>query len=112
MADWLTAHPQAKYVTAVTHIDSVYSLGLANALRDAGFGDRAIVVGRGGDAGYMKLIAKGDPIVAVDGNPQFTQWGVPIVAMAEDIALGNPVPALVSPKVVTVTKANASKYVH
>jgi hypothetical protein len=32
--------------------------------------------------------------------------------MAEDLALGNPVPALVSPRVVTVTKANASKYTH
>jgi ribose transport system substrate-binding protein len=110
MADWITAHPDAKYVTAVSHIDSLYSLGLANALRDAGFGDKALVAGRGGDAGYMKLIAQGDPIVAVDGNPVFTAWGVPIVAMAEDIALGNPVPALVSPQVVIVTKANAAKY--
>jgi ribose transport system substrate-binding protein len=112
MADWLTAHPQAKYVTAVTHIDSVYSLGLANALRDANYGDRALVAGRGGDSGYIKLIASGDPIVAVDGNPQFTKWGVPIVAMAEDLALGKPVPALVSPQVAIVTKANASKYTH
>jgi hypothetical protein len=112
MADWITAHPQAKYVTAVSHIDVLYSLGMANALRDAGFGDRALVAGRGGDTSYMKLISQGDPIVAVDGNPVFTAWGVPIVAMAEDLALGNPVPALVSPKVVIVTKANASKYVH
>jgi ABC-type sugar transport system substrate-binding protein len=112
MADWLTAHPQAKYVTAVSHIDSVYSLGMANALRDAGYGDRALVAGRGGDSGYIKSIAKGDPIVAVDGDPVFTAWGVPIVAMAEDLALGNPVPSLVSPQVVIVTKANASKYTH
>ena len=112
MADWLTAHPQAKYVTAVSHIDSIYSLGMANALRDAGYGDRAIVAGRGGDSGYLKLIAQGDPIVAVDGDPEFTAWGVPIVAMAEDLALGNPVPALVSPNVVVVTKANAAKYAH
>ena len=112
MADWLTAHPQAKYVTAVTHIDSIYSLGLANALRDAGYGDKALVVGRGGDPGYIKTIASGDPIVAVDGDPQFTKWGVPIVAMAEDIALGNPVPALVSPQVAIVTKANAKQYMH
>lgn len=107
MADWITAHPDAKYVTAVSHIDSVYSLGMANALRDAGYGDRAIVAGRGGDAGYIKRIKQGDPIVAVDGDPQFTKWGVPIVGMAQDLALGNPVPALVSPAVLTVTKANA-----
>jgi hypothetical protein len=65
------------------------------------------VAGRGGDAGYIKLIKQGDPIVAVDGDPQFTKWGVPIVGMAQDLALGNPVPALVSPAVLTVTKANA-----
>jgi hypothetical protein len=109
MADWITAHPDAKYVTAVSHIDSVYSLGMANALRDAGYGNRAIVAGRGGDPGYIKLIAKGDPIVAISGDPQFTHWGVPIVGMAQDLALGNPVPALVSPAVRTVTKANAGK---
>jgi ABC-type sugar transport system substrate-binding protein len=110
MANWLTSHPDAKYVTAVSHIDSLYSLGMANALRTAGYGDRALVAGRGGDSSYIKLIAQGDPIVAVNGNPQFTHWGVPIVAMAEDIALGNPVPALVSPKLIVVTKANASQY--
>jgi ribose transport system substrate-binding protein len=110
MADWLTAHPQAKYVTAVGGIDSVYSLGMADALRAANFGNRGLVVGRGGDAGYIKAIASGDPIEAVDGDPVFTAWGVPIVAMAEDIALGKPVPAVVSPQVVIVTKANAAKY--
>jgi Periplasmic binding protein domain len=109
MAAWITAHPDAKYVTAVSHIDSVYSLGMANALRDANYGNRAIVAGRGGDAGYIKRIASGDPIVAISGDPQFTKWGVPIVAMAQDLALGNPVPALVSPAVRTVTKANAGK---
>jgi ABC-type sugar transport system substrate-binding protein len=109
MADWITAHPDAKYVTAVSHIDSVYSLGMANALRDANYGDRAIVAGRGGDPGYIKRIASGDPIVAISGDPQFTHWGVPIVGMAQDLALGNPVPALVSPAVRTVTKANAGK---
>jgi ribose transport system substrate-binding protein len=109
MANWITAHPDAKYVTAVSHIDSVYSLGMANALRDAGYGNRAIVAGRGGDPGYIKLIASGDPIAAISGDPQFTKWGVPIVGMAQDLALGNPVPALVSPAVRTVTKANAGK---
>jgi ABC-type sugar transport system substrate-binding protein len=109
MANWITSHPDAKYVTAVSHIDSVYSLGMANALRDAHYGNRAIVAGRGGDAGYIKRIRSGDPIVAVNGDPQFKKWGVPIVGMAQDLALGNPVPALVSPAVRTVTKANAGK---
>jgi hypothetical protein len=110
MADWLTAHPNAKYVTAVSHIDSLYSLGMADALQAANYGNRALVAGRGGDSGYIKQIGQGNPIIAVDGDPQFTHWGVPIVAMAEDLALGKPVPSLVSPQLVVVTKANASKY--
>ncbi len=110
MADWLTAHPNAKYVTVVSHIDSIYSLGMADALQAAGYGTRALAVGRGGDSGFIKLISQGNPIVAVDGDPQFTHWGVPIVAMAEAVGLGEPVPSLVSPQLVVVTKANASKY--
>jgi hypothetical protein len=110
MADWLTAHPQAKYVTAVSHIDSIYSLGMADALKAAGFGNRAIVAGRGGDTGYMTQIENGNPIIAVDGDPQFTKWGSPIVAMAEAIGRDQAVPSFVSPKVAIVTKANAKKY--
>jgi hypothetical protein len=110
MADWLTSHPNAKYVTVVSHIDSIYSLGMADALQAAGYGNRALAVGRGGDSGFIKLIAQGNPIVAVDGDPQFTHWGIPIVAMAEAVGLGQPVPALVSPQLVVVTKANAAKY--
>jgi ABC-type sugar transport system substrate-binding protein len=110
MADWLTAHPNAKYVTAVSHIDSLFSLGMADALQAANYGNRALVVGRGGDSGYIAQIGKGNPIIAVDGDPQFTHWGIPIVAMAEAIALGEPVPSLVSPKLVVVTKKNASQY--
>jgi ABC-type sugar transport system substrate-binding protein len=110
MTNWLTAHPNAKYVTGVSHIDSVYSLGMADALQAANYGNRALVVGRGGDSGFIKLIAQGNPIISVDGDPQFTHWGIPIVAMAEAIALGQPVPSLVSPNLVVVTKTNAAQY--
>lgn len=110
VADWLTAHPDAKYVTVGTYIDDIYGQGAANALRQAGFGSRGLVVGRGGGEASLKLIASNDPIFAVDGNPVFTGWGSPIVAMAQAIALGRPVPALVSPPVVAVTKENVDKY--
>ena len=46
MADWLTANPDVTHVVGTTHIDDVYSLGLSNALRDAEFGENALVVGR------------------------------------------------------------------
>ena len=110
MANWITAHPNAKYVTGVAHIDSLLSIGMADALQAAGYGKRALVVGRGGDSGYIHQIATGNPIIAVDGDPQFTHWGIPIVAMAEALALGEPVPALVSPQLVVVTQANAKQY--
>jgi ABC-type sugar transport system substrate-binding protein len=111
MADWITANPDAAYVVGTTHIDDLYSFGIANALRDADFGENALVVGRGGGSATLGLIAQGDPILAVSGNPVFTAWGDPIVAMAQDIALGYPVPFLVSPPVVPVTAENVSDFV-
>ena len=110
MADWLTANPDVTHVVGTTHIDDVYSLGLAIALRDAGFEDRALVVGRGGGTAFLELIASGDPIAGVSGNPDFPSWGAPMVAMAQDIALGRPVPYLVSPPVAAVTAANVDQY--
>lgn len=110
MADWITANPDVKYVVGTTHIDDLYSLGLANALRDAGFGENALVVGRGGGSAWLQLMASGDPIAGVSGNPDFPSWGPPIVAMAQDIALGNPVPYLVSPPVAAVTAENVADY--
>jgi ABC-type sugar transport system substrate-binding protein len=110
MADWLTANPDVTHVVGTTHIDDVYSLGLAIALRDAGFEDRGLVVGRGGGSAFLELIASGDPIAGVSGNPDFPSWGAPIVAMAQDIALGRPVPYLVSPPVAAVTAANVDQY--
>lgn len=110
MADWITANPDAEYVVGTTHIDDVYSLGLANALRDADFGENALVVGRGGGSATLELIASGDPILAVSGNPVFPAWGDPLVAMAQDVALGNPVPFLVSPPVVAVTSENVGEF--
>ena len=110
MADWITANPDVKYVVGTTHIDDVYSLGLANALRDAEFGENALVVGRGGGSAWLQLIASGDPIAGVSGNPDFPAWGDPIVAMAQDIALGRPVPYLVSPPVAAVTAENVADY--
>lgn len=110
MADWLTANPDVQCVVGTTHIDDVYSLGLANALRDANFGENALVVGRGGGSAWLELMATGDPIAGVSGNPDFPSWGDPIVAMAQDIALGKPVPYLVSPPVAAVTAENVADY--
>jgi ABC-type sugar transport system substrate-binding protein len=110
MADYITANPDVKYIVGTTHIDDIYSLGLANALRDAGFGENALVVGRGGGTAWLQLIASGDPIAGVSGNPDFPSWGDPIVAMAQDIALGKPVPYLVSPPVAAVTAENVKDY--
>jgi len=110
MADWITAHPDAKYVVGTAHADDLYSVGLANALRDAKFGDKALVAGRGGGSATLDLIKSGDPIMAVTGVLSFPLWGEPMVAMAQDAALGNPIPYLVSPPVIAVTSENVDQF--
>ena len=110
MADWITAHPDARYITGMGPADDIYGQGMANALRAANFGTRALIAGRGGTESSLKLIASGDPIFAVDAHLQFPTWGGPLVGMAQQIALGQAVPALVSPPVVAVTKENVDKY--
>jgi ABC-type sugar transport system substrate-binding protein len=110
MTEWLDGHPDAKYVTATSGSDDVYSQGLASALRDADFGDRALVVGAGGGHSSLELIASGDPIFAVDGHPNYASWGPAIVALAQQIALGQAVPSVVSPRPVVVTEANVDRF--
>jgi ABC-type sugar transport system substrate-binding protein len=110
MADWITAHPNAKYIAGIGPIDDLYGQGMATALRAANFGNHALIAGRGGGESSLKLIASGDPIFAVDANLLFAKWGNPLVAMAQQIALGQAVPAIVSPAVVAVTKENVSQY--
>jgi len=106
--DWLTAHPQAKYVVGSFWVDSI-AVGMAQALKARGFGDRALVAGGDASDSVVKMIAAGDPILQVDADKGFLKWGTYAVALAQDIAAGRPVPTYMDPGTTAVTPGNAAK---
>ncbi len=108
VTDWLTAHPQAKYVVGAEWVDSTV-MGMVQALRDKGFTSNALVATGDATDEILKVIANNDPILQVDTDKRFGLWGTFLVSMAEDVAAGRPVPAYVDPGTVAVTPANAAK---
>ena len=112
MANWLTAHPQAKYIVGSTWEDE-YGMGMLSALQASGYTGRALLVGRGAEVPALQLIAKSNPIYVATLNPGFLQWGPPIVALAEDVAAGDPVPSYIAPPSTMVdTSAEANSLLH
>jgi ABC-type sugar transport system substrate-binding protein len=91
MADWLTAHPQARYVTGATVYD-IRSLGAHAALKAAGFGDRAILVGNGLEPAAKALVDAGDPIMVATLDPGEQNGGKFVIPLALDILAGKAVP--------------------
>jgi len=106
--NWLTAHPEAKYVLGGAWDDSPRGLGMVQALNQRRFGTRAAIVGRGGDLASIKLLAAKDPIFAADLDPGFSVWGPALLALTQDIVAGKPVPTLVAPPNLLITSANAN----
>ena len=96
MRNWLTAHPQAKYIIGAAWDDS-RAPGMVQALNDAGIKSNGIIVGRATVNTSLETMASGNPTYAADLNMGFTQWGPSMVALAEDIAAGKPVPTLTTP---------------
>ncbi len=96
LRNWLTAHPQAKNVVGAAWDDG-RAPGMVQALQDAGFTKNGVIVGRATTEDALKIIASGDPIFVADLNMGFPQWGPSMVALAEDIYEGKPVPTLTTP---------------
>jgi ABC-type sugar transport system substrate-binding protein len=92
MSDWITAHPQAKYVTGDTVYD-IRSLGAYAALKAANFGKNALIIGNGDEPAAKALVKAGDPINAaeIDANEQI--GGEYVIPLVEDILAGKPVPS-------------------
>jgi ribose transport system substrate-binding protein len=91
--DWLTAHPQAKYVVGSAWND-VKAFGMAQALEGAGYtSDNALTAGR--DANTEQLAAmKSGSILQVNLDLKLIDgWTVAMIGVAEDILEGKPVPA-------------------
>lgn len=91
--DWLTAHPQAKYVVGSAWND-VKAFGMAQALEGAGYTpDNALTAGR--DANTEQLAAmKSGSILQVNLDLKLIDgWTVAMIGVVEDILEGKPVPA-------------------
>lgn len=91
MSDWLTAHPQAKFVTGATVYD-IRSLGAHAALKAAGFKDNAALVGNGLEPAAKALVDAGDPIMVSTLDPGEQNGGKYVIPLALDILAGKPVP--------------------
>jgi ABC-type sugar transport system substrate-binding protein len=91
MADWLTAHPQAKFVTGDA-VNDQRALGMQAALKAAGFSSNALIIGIGEEPAAVTLIDQGDTIY--QGTVQYfpERRGLFAVPLAQDIANDKPVP--------------------
>lgn len=106
--DWLTAHPDAKYIIA-TSINDDRAYGIAQAMKQAGRGDAAvdgIVVGKNAEKAALDAVRAGDtPLV---GTVSFfgNKYGDDVIPLALDILAGKPVPTIVSVAHEVISKAN------
>jgi len=103
LTDWLTAHPDAKYVVGSAWND-VKAFGMAQALEAAGFTkDNALTAGR--DANTEQLAAmKNGSILQVNLDLDLVDgWATAMLAVAQDIVAGKAVPAYNVPAAVPIT---------
>lgn len=104
--DWVTAHPQAKYVIAEMWADSI-GVAMAQGLESKGF-TRKNAIAAGGDAAdsVLALMAKKKTVLQVNSTKDFPNWGVLGLAMAQDVAAGRPVPSFSEVKITFITDQN------
>jgi ABC-type sugar transport system substrate-binding protein len=93
VTDWLTAHPQAKYVVGSAWND-VKAFGMAQALEGAGFTpDNALTAGRDANTEQLQAIKTGS-ILQVDLDLNLIDgWPVAMIGVLQDVLEGKPVPA-------------------
>jgi ribose transport system substrate-binding protein len=110
--DWLTAHPDAKYIVATT-INDDRGVGIANAMAQAGRGDPTvdgIVIGKNADESGLAAIRRGGtPFV---GSVAFfpDRYGEFLIPLALDILEGKPVPSIVRVPHQVITAENIDKW--
>lgn len=110
--DWLTAHPDAKYIVA-TSINDDRAYGIAQAMTQAGRGDPTvdgIAIGKNAETVALNAIRAGDsPLV---GTVSFfgNRYGDYLVPLALDVLAGNAVPSIVSVPHEVISKANIDTY--
>ena len=104
LTDWLTAHPQAKYVVGSAWND-VKAFGMAQALEAAGFTPaNALTAGRDANTEQVTAIKSGGSILQVDLDLDLINgWSAAMLAVAQDIAAGKAVPAYNVPAATPIT---------
>ncbi len=103
VTDWLTAHPDAKYVVGSAWND-VKAFGMAQALEAAGFtAANALTAGR--DANTEQLAAiKAGSVLQVDLDLDLIDgWATAMIAIAQDIVAGKAVPSYNVPAATPIT---------
>jgi ribose transport system substrate-binding protein len=103
--NWLTAHPNAQHILACGFAD-VFAQGMANALKAANRASNAAVVGTGGSTDARNSIKSGGAFAGTV-NQHYDQYGDYLVAEAEDIFEGKPVPVLVHQSLDIIDATNA-----
>jgi hypothetical protein len=99
--DFLTAHPQAKYVIAESFSDFI-TVPMVQALQQKGYTLKtALAAGGQGNEAPLQAMAKGS-LLQDEYSKDFQHWGILGLAMAEDIAAGRPVPELADPGVTPI----------
>ena len=103
LTDWLTAHPDAKYVVGSAWND-VKAFGMAQALEAAGFTrDNALTAGRDANAEQLEAMKNGS-ILQVNLDLDLVDgWATAMLAVAQDIVAGKAVPAYNVPAAVPIT---------
>jgi hypothetical protein len=106
--DWLTAHPEAKYVIGMAIADT-RAVSMTQAFADKGYTDEnAITAGGQANDPALEVMAKDNSMFQVNFDKDFPTWGLIGLSMAQDIAAGRPVPTFVDPGVTPVVGQQAA----
>jgi ribose transport system substrate-binding protein len=107
LSAWLTSHPSFEHLL-INSIDDERAQGEISALKQAGRLGDALTIASGADGLGQKQIKAGTESASVAFFPErYGEWLVPLL---EDVMAGNPVPSFTGSQLVTITKANISKY--
>jgi ribose transport system substrate-binding protein len=106
LTDWLTAHPQAKFVAGSAWND-VKAFGMAQALEAAGFTTaNALTAGRDANTEQIEAMNAGSVLQVNLDLDLIDGWATAMLAIAQDIAAGKAVPAYNVPAATPLTPAS------
>jgi hypothetical protein len=106
--DWLTAHPQATNVIAISWSDTV-AVAMTQSLEQKGYtAENAVSAGGQANDPALTVMSKPNSIFQVNFDKNFPTWGIIGLSMAQDVVAGRPVPSFVDPGVMAVVGPEAA----